>query len=161
MAAVTTAVVAGVGVGLSFYGSMEQAKAAKKAGKLNAQDAEWNAEMARQRAIEDERQFRLSFKRDQGRNVAAVGASGVRMEGSPLEVLQDNAAMAESDALKIRRGGEIEREGYLRQAKNFRSGGNAAARGAQIAGAANLLSGAADTMKTGSESGAWKKMGYG
>jgi hypothetical protein len=157
MAAVTTAIVAGTGVLMSFYGMQQQGKAAKRAGKLNAQDAEENARLAMERAKEDERQFRLTFRRDQASNVAAIGASGVRREGSPLEVLQDNAASAENDAINIRRGGEQQRASYLRQASQFRSGARAAANAANIQGAATLLSGAASTYMTGRTAGAWGK----
>lgn len=156
MAAITTAAVVGAGALMSFYGQQEAAKAARKAGELNAQDAEENARLAKQRAVEDERAFRLSFSRDQGRNVAAIGASGVRQEGSPLEVLRDNAAMAEQDANNIRAGGEQQRASYLRQAQMFREGGQAAERTGQIMGAATLLSGAANTYTAGTKSGAWK-----
>ncbi len=156
MAAVTTAVVVGAGVALSYYGQVEAGKAAKRAGELNAQDAEENARLARQRALEDERQFRLSFSRDQGANVAAVGASGVRQEGSPLEVLQDNAAMAEHDAQNIRAGGQQQVASYMRQAQIYRAGGQAANNAAQVQGAATLLKGAGDTYTTGQKSGAWK-----
>jgi hypothetical protein len=155
MAAMTTAVIAGAGTLMSFYGSQQQAKAAKAAGKLNAQDAEENARLAVERAAEDERQFRLSFRRDQASNVAAIASSGVKLEGSPLEVLQDNAASAERDALNIRRGGEIQRDSYLRQARQYRKGSAASANAAQISGAAELLKGAGNTYETGRKSGAW------
>ncbi len=156
MAAITTAVVAGLGVAMSYYGQQEQAKAARRAGQLNAQDAEENARLAHERALEDERQFRVSFQRDQSRNVAAIGASGVRQEGSPLEVLKDNASAAEHDALNIRAGGEQQRQSYLRQAQGYREGAAATGRAAGYMGAATLLSGAANTYETGQKSGAWK-----
>ena len=155
MAAITTAVVAGAGALMTFYGQQQAGKANKKAAKLNAQDAEINANLAIQKAAEDERQFRLSFKRDQGRNVAAIGASGVKQEGSPLEVLQDNNQMAENDAINIRRGGEQAREGYLRQANMYRKSGKAAGQAANISSAATLLNSAGSTYQTGQKSGAW------
>jgi hypothetical protein len=157
MAAITTAVVATAGVGLSYYGQMQQAKAARRAGELNAQDAEENARLSAQRAAEDERIFRLSFKRDQSRNMAAIGASGIKLEGSPLEVLQDNASMAETDALNIRRGGEQQRASYMRQAQGYREGAEASARASEIQGAATLLSGAASVYGNARTSGAVKK----
>lgn len=155
MAAITTAVVAGAGALMSFHGQQQQAKAAKRASKLNAQDAEENARLAQERAQEDERQFRLSFRRDQASNVAAVSASGVKLEGSPLEVLRDNAISAEQDAINIRRGGEITRESYQRQARAFRQGARDTSRAANIQGAASLLSGASNTYSTGRQSGAF------
>lgn len=155
MAAITTAVVAGAGVLMAYYGQQQAANAAKKAGKLNAADAEENARLSMERAKEDERQFRFSFRRDQARNVVAVGASGIKQEGSPLDVLQENASLAEKDALNIRAGGDQQRDSYLRQARMYRMGGNAAANAAQIQGASTLLSGAVGVSETGSRSGAW------
>jgi len=155
MAAITTAVIAGAGALMSFHGQQQAAKAGKNAAKLNAKESELQAEQARQQAKEDEQAFRLSFRRDQGRNRVAIGASGVKMEGSPLEVLQDNAAMAEQDAINIRRGGERQRSTFLRQASAFRQSGRATARAGRTQGAASLLSGAADTFITGKKSGAF------
>lgn len=159
MAAITTAVVAVAGVGMSYYGQQQAGNAARRAGELNAQDAEENARLSVLRAQEDERQFRLSFRRDQSSNVAAIGASGIKQEGSPLEVLQDNASGAERDANNIRAGGEQSRQSYLRQARGYREGARAAGEAANIQGAATLLSGAVSAYKTGNESGAWAKMG--
>lgn len=155
MAAVTTAVVAGAGVLMAYYGQQQQANAAKKAGKLNAEDSAENARLAQERAFEDERQFRLTYRRDQARNVVAIAQSGIKQEGSPLEVLQDNNVMAEKDAQNIRRGGEQQRDAYLRQARMYRAGAAATAQAAQTQGAATLLSGAASVSETGRRSGAW------
>lgn len=148
MAAITTAVVAGAGLLMSYYGSQQAAKASKKAGKLNAEDAAENARLAREKAVEDERQFRLTFKREQGSNVAAIGASGVKQEGSPLEVLQDNVSSMEQDVINIRKGGQQQAASYLRQGRMARQSGNAQASAYQTQGAASLLSGAANTYST-------------
>lgn len=156
MAAVTSAVVVGAGALMTAYSMQEQKKAAKKAAKLNAADAEENAILSEQQAIEDERAFRLSFRRDQARNVAQIGASGIKQDGSPLEVLQDNASMAERDAENIRAGGIQQRNSYLRQAQMYRDGGAAAGRAADIGTAAALLQGAGNTYNQGTKSGAWK-----
>lgn len=155
MAAITTAVVVGAGALMTYYGQQEQAKAAQRAGELNAEQSEKNAQLAAQRAAEDERQFRLSFRRDNARNVVAVAASGVKMEGSPLEVLQDNASMMERDANNIRAGGQQQVDAYRFQGKMYREGGDAAQRVGQIQGAATLLNGASNTYSAGSKSGAW------
>jgi len=155
MAAMTTAIIAGAGVAMQAYSSVQAGKAAKKAAKLNAQDAMINAEQAQQQALEDERQFRLSFKRDQARNVTSIAASGIKMEGSPLEVLQDNAAMAEGDALRIRQGGQMAADAYRRQAKIFKAGGQASERAGYISGASDLLKGGVDVYNVGQKSGAW------
>lgn len=155
MAAITTAVVAGAGTLLTVYGMQQQKKANQRAANLNAQESERNAQLSAQQAEEDARQFRLSFRRDQARNVAAIGASGIKMEGSPLEVLQDNAAGAERDYQNIKAGGEQQRQSYLRQAQMYREGGKAQAEAADIGSAAALLRGASSTYGTGQKSGAW------
>lgn len=155
MAAITTAVVVGAGTLLTVYGQQEQKKAAQRAGELNAQNAEQNAILAAKQAEEDARQFRLSFRRDTARNITAIAASGIKMEGSPLEVLADNASMAERDFQNIKAGGEQQRDSYLRQGRMFREGGEAAGRAADIGSAASLLQGAGNTYNAGTKSGAW------
>jgi hypothetical protein len=134
---------------------MEEGRAAERAAKFNAAQAEKNARQAQERAIEDERAFRLSFRREQASNVTSIAASGVKLEGSPLEVLQDNAAMAEQDALKIRKYGALQAEAFRSEAQGYRMGGSAARRAGNIGGAANLLTGAANTYEVGQKSGAW------
>ncbi len=147
MAAVTTSLLV-AGTVAQLYGQQQQAKAGKAAARQNERDAQINAQQAMERAKEDERQFRVSFRRDTGANVAAISASGIKQEGSPLEVLRDNAAGAEQDAINIRKGGEAERGAYLRQAAGFRSERRAISNMAPIQGAATLLSGGADIAKT-------------
>lgn len=156
MAAITTAAVATVGVGLSIYGQQQQKKAAKRAGELNALDAEENAALSMERAKEDARIFQMTFRRDEARNKVGVAASGIKMEGSPLEVLQDNASNAEKDYQTIIKGGEMQRAAYKRQAQMFREGASATGRAMDIQSAATLLQGANSVYGTGQKSGAWK-----
>lgn len=132
----------GAGTIASAIGAGQEARASARAAKNNAREAELNARLAIERAQEDERQFRLSFRRDEGRNITAVGASGIKLEGSPIEVLRDNAANAERDAQNIRRAGELERSSYLRQAKNFKRAAKDARKAGDLAIASTLLSGA-------------------
>jgi hypothetical protein len=141
------ALLMGVGTIASFIGGQEETRANVRAAKANAREAEINARLSRERAVEDERQFRLSFKREEARNVTAVAASGVKLEGSPLEVLRDNAANAEKDAQNIRRAGELERSSYLRQAQGFRRSAKDAKKAGKFQGAATLLMGAGGFMK--------------
>lgn len=155
MAAVTAAVVGVAAVGLTAYGMQQQKKANQRAAKLNEQDALENARLTEEQAAEDARVFRLSFRRDNERNKAAIGASGIKMEGSPLEVLQDNAAMAEQDVANIKRGAMNQRDAYFRQARMFKEGGQAQARAADIGTAAAVLQGASNAYSGGRQSGAW------
>lgn len=153
MAAVTAVVVAAAGATLAAYSAAGQGDAAQGAAAVNAQNAEYNAELVKKRALEDERQFRLSFRRDQASNRVAVAASGVRLEGSPLAVLRDNTSKMEEDALKIKQGGKAQEQTYLRQASGYRLSGSAAGRAASVGAAASLLSGAASATSQGVQSG--------
>lgn len=152
VAATTASAVGGV---MGYYGARAESQAQQLAAGLNAAEATRNAEAVRQRAAEDERQFRLAFRMDEAQNRARIGASGVALEGSPLEVLRDNVARAEHDALNIFKAGEYERESFLRQAAGYRLQAGAAGRAGKIAGAAALLGGIASTISTGRQAGAF------
>lgn len=149
MAAIAAAVTAGAGALMSMEGARAEASAESFAARMNADEASRNAKLAEERAIEDEKQFRLSFRRDQAADVAAVSASGVKLEGSPLEVLRENAAAAEQDAQRIRRSGDRQRDSFRRQASGFRFGAQSIERAGRSAQAGAVLGGAANILKSG------------
>jgi hypothetical protein len=92
---------------VSAVGAISSAQATSAAAKTNARIADRNALISRQSAAaEEEKQRRLS-RRQAGANRAAIGASGITMDGSALDVMEDNAMDAEMDALTIRYNGEI------------------------------------------------------
>lgn len=136
----------GVAVGLTIVGGLMQASAAQKAAaaqeradNANAKEAAINARLAKERAINDEREFRLSFRKDNASNIVAIAGAGIRLQGSAIEALRDNAIVAETDALRIRKGGDDERNSYLRQrvsfersARDSRSAGRAGASAALL-----------------------------
>lgn len=139
MAAVTSAIVGGVALAGSIAGSQMQADAARQAGEFNAQTAEENARLAKEKAVEDERRFRNMVRKQYGSNVASIAKSGIRLEGSALQVLRENARVAEEDAINIRRGGDIERARFLTEARFQRVTGSMGAAAANIQGAADTL----------------------
>lgn len=146
MAAVTSVVVAGVGLAMTAYGQAAQGNAAQISANYNSMINERNARLSREKAAEDEKQFRVSVRKQQGSNVARLGASGVNLEGSPLEVLRENARNAEHDAMAIRFAGEQEREKYLTEARFNRTSGQSAARAANLGATAQVLYGAGDVL---------------
>lgn len=149
MAAITSAVVAGAGALMSMEGARAEASAASFAGRMNADEAARQAKLAEEKAIEDEKQFRLSFRRDVASNEASISVSGIKLEGSPMEVLRDNAAMAEEDAQRIRRGGDRQRDSFRRQATGFRFGAQSAKRAGRTAVAGEALGGAGRILDSG------------
>lgn len=136
------AALAGAGALVSYAGAQQQAESERMAGELTARNLEINAKAALAQAAEQEKELRRQFRRHHGSNVAAIGASGIRQEGSAAEVLRDNAARAAEDALRIRRTGRAEHNNFLRQAHSARMTGESRARGAEIGGIASLLGGA-------------------
>ncbi|MDH3231769.1 MAG: hypothetical protein OEN55_18415 [Alphaproteobacteria bacterium] len=118
-----------VGTVVSTAGSIAAGNAQKKA-------AQQNAAFARMQAEEDARRSRRQSDALLGRQRAVVAASGTTMEGSPLLIVQDAAAEAETEIRHILRGGAA-------QAGAYRQAGSAAAQAGFIDAGATLLGGAA------------------
>jgi hypothetical protein len=109
-------------------------------GKYNAALYARNAEVSRQQAqVAEDRQRRVAAQRA-GANVAAIGASGLDMTGSPLDLLEANAAQEEIDALTIRWNGENQAAGLGAQGQLASAQGrNAQTQGYLGAGASLFL----------------------
>jgi len=89
---------------------------------LDLQNAQLELEQA---AVDEDRSRRLSYKALSSIK-AGYGASGVTMEGSPLDVLEESATNAELDALLIRHGGAVRAQRYRASAKLAKFEGRAA-----------------------------------
>lgn len=107
-----------------------------------------NARAAQSQAAADEEDIRRRNARVLSEVRARTGASGLLMEGSPLEVLADDAAEAELEAQRRRWQGNVEAEQLRSRARGAMIGGfmNAGASlltgGSRVAG---LLSGGGST----------------
>lgn len=124
-------------------GTLQRGQAAKAAGRYNAEVAERNAATARRQAAMDaETQKRESDKR-LGAIVAGYGASGVTLEGSPLDVLASSASEAERDRQTILYKGELRAMGYEADAEIERFSGDNAARASYTKAGSELLIGGA------------------
>ena len=111
--------------GIMAVGQIQQGRAEKKA-------ADFNALVSEERGKQQERLIRRNTKRQLGKIRASVAKSGVRMEGSPLEVLAESAANAEVDALNARYNARI-------QAQVQRDTGKVRERQARYKAGASLL----------------------
>lgn len=100
------------GTVMAVMGALQQGKAASNAAKHNAAVNDRNALIARQQAEEDVNRQRRDTRRRMGSIRARYGASGVTLEGSPLDVIEDSAAEAELDALTIQHQGELKAQGF-------------------------------------------------
>lgn len=106
----------------------------------NAQLAQRNAGIARDQAAADADAQARHARRVIGGARAAYGASGITMEGSPLDVLEMSAANAELDNRSILYKGELRAMGYEDTAGLDLMRGDAARQtGGERAGSAILL----------------------
>lgn len=143
MAAVTAAI-AGAGLLLSVMGQKQQAEAQRNAGKYNSDILKQKAKLAKQQSIDDEKQFRLSVRSEKGANIAQIGASGITLEGSPMEVLRSNASLAEKDAIAIRMAGENKKRQLRIEADFSRRTGMVRGNAQDMGATGSLLSGVAN-----------------
>ena len=124
-------------------GAIQQARSSAAASEFNAQVADNNAITAEQNAAADERQQRRTASREAASSRARIGAAGVSLEGSPLDVLEDQALEAELDALNLRYGGKLQASNYRSQAQLDRSRARSAKTQGFISAGTSLLNGAA------------------
>jgi hypothetical protein len=101
---------------MQAVGALSQGMQAKNAAKYNAKLAEQNAAMARDQANADAQAQQRDARRTIGLARANYGASGVTLEGSPLDVLEQSAALAELDRQTILYKGEVRATGYGNEA---------------------------------------------
>lgn len=99
---IIAAAAAVVGAGISMYGSVQQGKAAEEAGRAQRNINERNAIQIENQGKEEEKLLRKNSRRQLGEMRTDYGASGVTLEGSPLDWMVDSAMAAERDALNIK-----------------------------------------------------------
>lgn len=134
--------IAGVAGGMMQANSiMDDAFSQKAVNEYNAKIDEQNAKLTLLQAKEDERKARIYSRKVIGEAQANYGASGVTLEGSPADVLQESAAAAELDALSIRHAGYAKAIAYKQSALLERYAGNRAVSSARTKAATALLGG--------------------
>lgn len=129
------------GAALSAYAAVQQANAQKQAAQFNAKLNERNATVAVQQAGADALQVRRQAAQAQGAAVAEYGASGVALEGSPLDVLGAGEQQAQLAESTVRYRGELKAMGYHSNAELDRMAGRTAERQGYLNAASALLTG--------------------
>lgn len=110
-------------------GQQQSAVAEKKA-------AKFNAKLAKREGFREEGRIRAAGRREASFNVTRVAKSGVRLEGSPLEVLAENAAIVEFEALWARQAGLVASQMFRQRAKAAQQGESMALFGGLLGGGA-------------------------
>lgn len=131
------------GTVMSVVGALQQGQAQSDAMNFNAQMAGQNATVARQQAAADEARQRRENLLRAGNLRAGYGASGVTLDGSPLDVLEMAATTGELDAQNIRYKGSLRAIGYENSAALDTAGASNALTSSYYKAGAELLSGGA------------------
>jgi hypothetical protein len=134
---------------MGAMGAQAQGQSQVAAQEFNAAIAGRNAGLAREAAAHDasiqERQARMQL----GSIRAAYGASGVRAEGSPLDVLEMSARHAEQDRQQILYKGELKALGYEDTRTLSLYSADSAKKAADWGTASSLLTGVTGAFKMG------------
>ncbi|MDD3238224.1 MAG: hypothetical protein PHV37_09035 [Candidatus Gastranaerophilales bacterium] len=112
---------------LGVVSSVEQGKAQQaqydyqtQVAANNAKIAENNAAAQRQQGIEESRMQRIKTMQAVGSQQAAMAANGLDVtQGTPLDVIEDTAAMGELDALNTQYNYEEKARAYYQKSNNF------------------------------------------
>jgi hypothetical protein len=163
MAALTTLALAAAGVasaGASLVSGIRQANVSR----YNAELARQNQQIATQQASADEAAFRQRAERIKSAQRAAIGAAGITLEGSPLDVISDTEVQLEKQALDIRYRGTLGARRYGIEAANDDYRAGAAETSGYIGAATQLLTYAGpvarrwDTGQNNANSGFWNSL---
>lgn len=132
-----------VSAGSAVYSAQQQRKTAAYRAKL----AEEAGEEVKAGTELDVARHRERIKRLRSTQRAKYAKSGVKMEGSPLEVLADTQVQADLDEMIIRHGGQVRAGAYAREGMFERQAGRAAETADYISAGNSLLAGAYKVMK--------------
>jgi hypothetical protein len=154
--AVASLAATAVGTGVQMYGQYQAGKTAEKIANRNAQVREEAARNSENETIENVRRMRRESRRNLARMRGRFAKAGVTAEGTPLEVLADQAAEFELQAADEYRQGTIYANRLRTQADMDRMEGASARRQSMYAMGSTLFSGIASM---GGQYGNFKHLG--
>lgn len=136
------AALTGLSGGLGAISSIGGGKGAAAAAKYNARQALIQGQLARQQADYEAARNQEDADQAIGAAKANVGASGIALQGSALDVIAQSSADAALDSKAIRRQGRLQQLGYQAEAQLQRSQGRAAKREGIFGAGTSLLTAA-------------------
>jgi hypothetical protein len=132
------------GGAMSAVSAIQQGKAAKAAAQFNATVNDQNAQIAREQAVQETRQFDREQYMRIGAIKAAQGKSGGAQAGSVLDILADTATQGEIQRQDIAYQGELRARGFQNTATLDRFEGKQAEKQGYLRAGSELLSSAGD-----------------
>lgn len=127
---------------MATVSAVSQAQQQKSAAKYNQQVAENQAIASRQQAASNAEMQKRSAAKKIGSMQATYAASGVSVEGSALDVLEESARNSELDRQNILYGGELRAMGSESTASLEKSRGDNAMTSGYLSAAGSLFQGA-------------------
>lgn len=138
---------------LKAGGTIMETQSARSEADTEAKVAGVNADLASSQAGQAEDAQRRQNREVLARQRAAVGESGFTSGGSFQKVEEQSAVEAELDALNIRYGGQLRRQGSLVQRDTAKARGKAITRSGYMKAAGQLLGGGADAYQSSAQYG--------
>lgn len=130
------------GIGMSAMGEKQKGEAQAAWLKYDSALAKREAEITEKKTSYEVASLRRQGEKFKAEQRATVGASGVRLEGSPLEVLAETASEIERDALMTRYAGKVEEKKYMAQSALLKTQGKYAKKAGNLSALTTLISGA-------------------
>jgi len=136
------------GAGLSAYGSIQAGKAQQQQSEYNAKVAENNAIAQSQETDYQIDRLRENQKRSQSAQLAAIGKSGLSVEGSFEDVINDSNISQDLDALALQYRGNTAVNRFSAQAELQRATGKNARSESKFGAVSSILSGTTSAVTT-------------
>jgi hypothetical protein len=131
------------GAGVSAYSAVQSGQQQKSAADFNAATAARNAQIAQDQGAQQAAMQQRNAAKQLDAARAATGASGVTMEGSPLDALQNSAMNASLDNQTIKYNAKIKAYGNTNEAGMYTAEGNAMQTKGYMTAGSDILTGAA------------------
>lgn len=124
--------------GLTMGGAVTEGIGANLTAKAEAKAARFNAEVVRRESSQQLEKIYEDQRRQESRNIVAIAKSGVRVTGSPLDVLNENVRQTERAASMVKQRAALETELLESRAKFARKTGRFQIASSAIGGAGRI-----------------------
>ena len=141
------------GTVVSAYSAYQQGKMQKDLNEYNAQIAENNKILADRQYAIDYRENEKRYRRLLGKQRVGYAKSGVTMEGSVIDVIEESALDNAWEVAKMKYNKDVKKAGYTASAAKSRFVGESAYYTGKMNAASTLLTGGTETYNYGKAEG--------
>jgi hypothetical protein len=139
------------GGAIGAIGALQSANATAASADFNAEVAKDNATAIAHQTEATIRDKRVENRRTMGTLRASYGMSGLQLDGSPLDVLEDTAVEQAYDVAKIRYQGRVKAVGQSQQAALFKAEAKSAKKAGIIGAGSALIGGFTSALNNASK----------